>query len=129
MQTIPFLQFPFYSLFPNLRTGQQIPSCLSEFVCCFPHRRRCPSDMPLTCLSNESNPHPPSLSLLQHSIKLSLPSIALLHCPVLQESDLKFQKYTVESFTRHRHQNNWRFTMTREAGWLYGIISSVSYEQ
>ena len=29
----------------------------------------------------------------------------------------------------HRHQNNnWRFTMTWEAGWRYGIISTVPYE-
>ena len=25
----------------------------------------------------------------------------------------------------HRHQNSWRFTMTWEAGWRYGIISTV----
>ena len=29
----------------------------------------------------------------------------------------------------HRHQNNWQFTMTWEAGWRYGIISTVPYEQ
>ena len=29
----------------------------------------------------------------------------------------------------HRYQNNWRFTMTWEAGWRYGIISTVPYEQ
>ena len=29
----------------------------------------------------------------------------------------------------HRHQNNWRFTMTWEADWRYGIISTVPYEQ
>ena len=29
----------------------------------------------------------------------------------------------------HRHQNNLRFTMTWEAGWRYGIISTVPYEQ
>ena len=29
----------------------------------------------------------------------------------------------------HRHQNNWRFTMTWEAGWRYGIIYTVPYEQ
>ena len=29
----------------------------------------------------------------------------------------------------HGHQNNWRFTMTWEAGWRYGIISTVPYEQ
>ena len=29
----------------------------------------------------------------------------------------------------YRHQNNWRFTMTWEAGWRYGIISTVPNEQ
>ena len=27
----------------------------------------------------------------------------------------------------HRHQNNWRFTMTWEAGWRYGIMSTIIY--
>ena len=32
------------------------------------------------------------------------------------------------AWTGHRHQNNWRFTMTWEAGWRYGIMSTVPYD-
>ena len=42
---------------------------------------------------------------------------------------LVIQNIGICSTLDHRHQNNWRFTMTWEAGWCYGTIATVFYEQ
>ena len=41
----------------------------------------------------------------------------------LHRTILHMMMYHYSLYFQHRHQNHWRFTMTWEAGWRYGIIS------